>query len=131
MVDPLEATVANGVSGEVAFDFCVPIIPGFVISGPAIGWNTARAAAALVSQMARLDYQRYIVHGYDTGALIARSMCLIDREHLVGLHLTDVLGGDELTHETADLSDPREARAVERSMRYEYELGGYALVQAT
>ncbi|HLR95600.1 MAG TPA: epoxide hydrolase [Jiangellaceae bacterium] len=131
MVDALVNPVAHGGTGEDAFDVVVPTIPGFGISGPAIGWNTDRAAAALVSLMARLDYQRYIVHGYDTGALIARSMGLIDREHLVGLHLTDVLGGDELTHETADLSDPREARAVERSMRYEYELGGYALVQST
>src|SRR5699024_2754710 len=85
MVDALVNPVAHGGTGEDAFDVVVPTIPGFGISGPAIGWNTDRAAAALVSLMARLDYQRYIVHGYDTGALIARSMGLIDREHLVGL----------------------------------------------
>lgn len=56
---------------------------------------------------------------------------LLDRDHLIGLHLTDVLGGESLTAETADPSDPVEARAVQNAMRYEYELGGYAMVQST
>ncbi len=131
MVDALVDPTAHGGAAEDAFDVVIATIPGFGISGPAIGWNTDRAAAAMVTLMARLGYQRYAVHGYDTGALIARTMGLIDRDHLIGLHLTDVLGGEELTYETADLSDPREARAVERSMRYQYELGGYAIVQST
>lgn len=131
MIEALVDPVAHGGAAEDAFDVVVPTIPGFGISGPAVGWNTDRAAGAMVALMSRLGYQRYAVHGYDTGALIGRTIGLIDREHLIGLHLTDVLGGVELTHETADLSDPLEARAVENAMRYEYELGGYAMVQST
>lgn len=131
MVEALVDPVAHGGAAADAFDVVIPTIPGFGISGPAVGWGTDRAAAAMATLMARLGYERYAVHGYDTGALIGRTMGLIDREHLIGLHLTDVLGGEELTHETADLSDPVEARAVENAMSYEYELGGYAMVQAT
>lgn len=131
MVDALVDPASNGGEAEDAFDVVIATIPGFGLSGPAVGWNTDRAAAAMVTLMARLGYQRYAVHGYDTGALIGRTMGLIDREHLIGLHLTDVLGDEALTHGTADMSDPREARAVERLMRYEYELGGYAMVQST
>ncbi|WP_232498987.1 epoxide hydrolase family protein [Agromyces humatus] len=131
MIDPLVDPDSHGGESEDSFDVVIATIPGFGVSGPAVGWNTDRAAAAMVTLMARLGYQRYAVHGYDTGALIGRSIGLIDREHLVGLHLTDVLGGEELTPETAEFSDPREARAVERAMSYQYELGGYAIVQAT
>jgi epoxide hydrolase len=131
MVDALVDPASHDGEAEDAFDVVIATIPGFGISGPAVGWNTDRAAAAMAALMARLGYERYAVHGYDTGALIGRAMGVIDREHLIGLHLTDVLGGEELTFETADMSDPREARAVERAMRYQYELGGYAMVQAT
>lgn len=81
--------------------------------------------------MARLGYDRYVVHGYDTGSMIGRTLGLIDAEHVIGLHLTDVLGGPEVTMETANLDDPREARAAERGMRYAWELGGYAMVQSS
>ncbi len=116
---------------DEAFDVVVATIPGFGISGPAVGWSTTRAAAAMVTLMARLGHDRYVVHGYDTGALVARVMGLLDGEHVLGLHLTDVLGGEELTYDTADMSDPLEVRAVENAMRYQNELGGYAMVQAS
>ncbi len=131
MIGPLVDPLAYGGDAGEAFDVVVPTIPGFGISGPAIGWQPDRAAEAMVALMARLGYRRYVVHGYDAGALIGRRMGLLDRDHLIGLHLTDVLGGESLTAETADPSDPVEARAVQNAMRYEYELGGYAMVQST
>ena len=131
MVEALVDPVSHGGTAEDAFDVVMATVPGFGISGPAVGWNTDRAAAAMVTLMARLGYDRYAVHGYDTGSLIGRAMGLIDAEHLIGLHLTDVLGDGELTMETADLDDPHEARAAERAMRYAWELGGYAMVQSS
>ncbi|WP_413449847.1 epoxide hydrolase family protein [Georgenia phoenicis] len=131
MVDPLVDPGAHGGEPDEACHVVVATIPGFGISGPAVGWNTGRAAAAMATLMARLGYERYVVHGYDTGALVGRAMGLLDTEHVLGLHLTDVLGGEELAHETADLSDPLEARAVENALRYQYELGGYAMVQSS
>lgn len=131
MIEGLVDPAAHGGDESQAFDVVIPTIPGFGISGPAIGWQPDRAAAAMAELMARLGYERYLVHGYDTGALIGRALGLIDAEHVAGVHLTDVLGGEELTHENADLSDPVEARAVENAMRYEYELGGYAMVQSS
>ncbi|WP_256840443.1 epoxide hydrolase family protein [Ornithinimicrobium faecis] len=131
MVAALVDPVSHGGEAADAFDVVIATIPGFGISGPAIGWNTDRAADAMVTLMARLGYDRYVVHGYDTGSLIGRTIGLIDAEHVVGLHLTDVLGGPEVTMETANSGDPREVRAAERAMRYEWELGGYAMVQST
>ncbi|MFC7403480.1 epoxide hydrolase family protein [Georgenia alba] len=131
MLDALVDPTAHDGDPDDVCDVVVATIPGFGISGPAVGWNTERAARAMITLMARLGYQRYAVHGYDTGALIARQMGLLDREHLIGLHLTDVLGGEGLTYETADMGDPLEARAVEQSMRYQYELGAYAMLQST
>lgn len=131
MVPALVDPVGHGGTAAEAFDVVVPTVPGFGISGPVVGWDTGRAAAALATLVARLGYDRYVVHGYDTGSLIARRMGIVDAEHIVGLHLTDVLGGESLTYETADLGDPLEARAVENALRYEYELGGYALVQSS
>lgn len=131
MVEALVDPVSHGGAIEDAFDVVIVTIPGFGISGPAVGWNTDRAAAAMVTLMARLGYDRYAVHGYDTGSLIGRAIGVLDAEHVIGLHLTDVLGDGELTMETADMNDPREARAAERAMRYAWELGGYAMVQSS
>lgn len=130
MIDALVDPTGHGGAPADAFDVVIPTIPGFGISGTARGWHPDRAASALVHLMAALGYDRYVVHGYDTGASIARTMGLRDAQHVLGVHVTSLFG-DELTYENADMSDPAERRALEAMQRYEYELGGYALVQAT
>lgn len=117
--------------GEQAFDLVIPTIPGFGISGPVSDWSLVRAADAFAELMARLGYERYVVHGYDTGAGVARELGLRDGEHVAGIHTTGMLGGEELTEETADMSDPDEARAVADRYRYTYDVGAYAMLQAT
>ena len=42
-----------------------------------------------------------------------------------------MLGGEELTEETANMDDPAEARAVADGYRYQYEVGAYAMLQST
>ncbi|MDO5661483.1 MAG: epoxide hydrolase [Brachybacterium sp.] len=114
-----------------AFDVIVPTIPGFGISGPVVDWTLTRVADAFAELMGRLGYDRYLVHGYDTGAGVAREMGLRHTEHVAGIHTTGMLGGEELTEETADMSDPDEARAVQDGYRYTYEIGAYAMLQST
>lgn len=114
-----------------AFDVVVPTIPGFGMSGPVSDWTLARAADAFAVLMQRLGYNRYLAHGYDTGAGIVRELGLRHPEAVAGIHTTGMLGGEELTYETADLSKPEEARAVEDAQRYQYDVGAYAMLQST
>src|SRR5699024_6184948 len=97
--------------GGQPFDLVIPTIPGFGVSGPVEGWTLVRAADAFAQVMDRLGYDRFLVHGYDTGAGIARELGLRHPDRVAGVHTTGMLGGEELTEETADMSDPDEAQA--------------------
>ncbi|MFC9996526.1 epoxide hydrolase family protein [Nocardia sp. NPDC127526] len=130
VIGPLTDPVAHGGKAEDAFHVVVPTIPGYGFSGPAVGWSTARAARAWAELMRRLGYDRYTAHGEDTGAAITRQLAVIDAEHLVAMHLTDIASAT-VTAETADPNDPIEQRAVERAQRYQYEFGAYAMLQAS
>lgn len=117
--------------GQQSFHVVIPTIPGFGISGPVNGWTVSRVADAFASLMNRLGYNRFLAHGYDTGAGIVRDLGIQHPGVVAGIHTTGMLGGEGLTHDTADMSDPTEAEAVERGMRYQYDLGAYAMLQAT
>jgi len=130
VIGPLTDPVAHGGDAADAFHVVVPTIPGFGFSGPAVGWSTARAARAWAQLMARLGYDRYVAHGEDTGAAISRELAVIDAEHVVALHLT-MIASATVTPETADLDNPAEKRALQQAQRAQYELGAYALLQAS
>ncbi|MGC4993300.1 epoxide hydrolase family protein [Nocardia salmonicida] len=130
VIGPLTDPVAHGGRAEDAFHVVVPTIPGYGFSGPAVGWSTTRAAHAWAQLMARLGYDRYVAHGEDTGAAISRELAVIDAEHLLALHVT-MIASATVTPETADLDDPAEKRALELAQRAHYELGAYALLQAS
>lgn len=116
---------------EQAFDVVMPTIPGFGVSGPVNGWTLTRVADAFAVLMERLGYDRYLAHGYDTGAGVVRDLGLQHPDAVAGIHTTGMLGGEELTEETADMDDPAEARAVADGYRYQYEVGAYAMLQST
>ncbi|MEV6658300.1 epoxide hydrolase family protein [Nocardia fluminea] len=130
VIGPLTDPIAHGGRAEDAFDVVVPTVPGFGLSGPAIGWSTSRAARAWAELMRRLGYERYAAHGEDTGAAISRELAVIDSEHLVALHVT-MIASATVTSETADLDDPAERQALQLAQRAQYELGAYAILQAT
>ncbi|WP_131816748.1 epoxide hydrolase family protein [Nocardia salmonicida] len=130
VIGPLTDPVAHGGRAEDAFHVVVPTIPGYGFSGPAVGWSTTRAAHAWAQLMAGLGYDRYVAHGEDTGAAISRELAVIDAEHLLALHVT-MIASAAVTPETADLDDPAEKRALELAHRADYELGAYALLQAS
>ncbi|RMI28667.1 epoxide hydrolase family protein [Nocardia stercoris] len=130
VIGPLTDPVAHGGSAADAFHVVVPTIPGFGLSGPAVGWSTDRAARAWKELMHRLGYDHYVAHGEDTGAAISRQLAVIDAEHLAAVHLT-MIASATVTPETADLDDPVERRALEKAARAQYELGAYALLQAS
>jgi pimeloyl-ACP methyl ester carboxylesterase len=90
MVGPLSDPRAHGGNRADAFHVIVPSIPGFGFSVPvqATGWATARTARAFAQLMSRLGHERYGAHGGDIGAGVAGGMSPIDRERVVGVHVT-------------------------------------------
>jgi microsomal epoxide hydrolase len=130
LIGPLTDPAAHGGDRADAFHVIIPTVPGFGLSGQAAGWSVQRAAPAWAELMRRLGYSRYVAHGGDTGALISRQLGLVDPEHLVAVHLT-LIPSATPTAETADMSDPAERRAVEYAARLYYEIGAYAMLQAT
>lgn len=132
LIGPLTDPRAHGGDSADAFHVVVPSPPGFGFSGPTreTGWTVARVARAWAELMRRLGYDRYAAHGGDYGALTSRELGLFAPDRLVALHVTQILSAGA-TAETADFSVEAERRSVEAAYRYEYELGGYAAIQAT
>ncbi|WP_328388466.1 epoxide hydrolase family protein [Nocardia sp. NBC_00416] len=130
LIGPLTDPVAHGGDAADAFHVVVPTIPGYGLSGPAVGWSPTRAARAWAELMSRLGYDRYAAHGEDTGAAISRELAVIDAEHVVAVHLT-MIASATVTAETADPGDPAEQHAARLAQRAQYELGAYAMLQAS
>jgi hypothetical protein len=77
-------------------------------SGPTTepGWDTARVARAWVELMSRLGYDRYGAHGNDGGSMISPEVGRLDRDRVVGVHVTQLFSfpsGDPA--ELADLDE--------------------------
>lgn len=132
LIGPLTDPRAHGGDPSDAFHVVVPSIPGFGLSGPTreTGWTVKRVARAWAELMRRLGYDRYAAHGGDFGALASRELGLVDGERVVALHVNQIFSASATT-EDADFSVEAERRSVEAGYRYEYELGGYAAIQAT
>src|SRR4051794_7859566 len=132
VLGPLSDPRAHGGDPADAFHVVVPTVPGFTLSGPTrtLGWTVARVARAWAALMARLGYARYGAHGGDYGAAISRELGLADGEHVVALHLTQLLGASA-SDENADPAVETEQRSVAAGHRYQAELGAYAYLQAT
>lgn len=74
------------------FHLVIPSIPGVGFSGPTHepGWDTRRIASAWAELMRRLGYERYGAHGNDAGSLISPELGRLDRDHVVGVHVTQL-----------------------------------------
>ncbi len=125
---PLTDPAAHGGDPATAVHLVVPSLPGFGFSGPTPdgGWSTQRMAAAVAELVRRLGYDRYLAHGGDWGSAVARDLAVLDRQHLLGLHVTMTMG--------LQADDPRtddERVAAQKARRYASELSGYNKVQAT
>lgn len=128
VIDPLTDPVAYGGDRADAFHVVVPTVPGFGIPGPTTSeWTTRRVAEAWALLMDRLGYGRYAAHGGDFGSVISRHLGLVDREHVVALHLTALLSSSARD----DSDDPEQQASLAKAQRYRRELSGYARLQST
>lgn len=129
-LDIIEPLTNGNNTDDLTFHVVIPTLPGFGFSGPADHWNDTRAAEAFAELMTRLDYQNYVVHGEDTGAIIARKMGLLSAKKPKAIHVTQLFDS-HATYETADVNNAYEKKALEQGARYNYELSAYALLQST
>jgi len=92
LVGPLTDPKAHGRAGAPAFHVVIPSLPGFTFSGPTRehGWNAGRTAVAWAELMRRLGYDRYGAHGNDAGAIVSPLLGVVDREHVIGVHVTQI-----------------------------------------
>lgn len=76
-----------------AFHLVIPSLPGFGFSTPLAetGWGPERMAGAMDELMTRLGYERYGVHGGDTGAFVAPLLGRLAPERVTGVHLNAFL----------------------------------------
>lgn len=102
VIGPLTDPKAHGAADAPAFHLVIPSLPGHGFAGPVTetGWHDGRVAAALAELMARLDYDRYGVHGGDHGAFIAPQLGRVDTDHVLGVHVNALV-----TFPTGDPAD--------------------------
>ena len=82
------------------YDLVIPSIPGFGFSGPVKqeGWNTIRVGKAFAELMTRLGYERFGVHGGDTGSIVTRGLALNFPDRVIAAHVLQFFSfpsGDE------------------------------------
>jgi pimeloyl-ACP methyl ester carboxylesterase len=117
-----------GPGGAQTFHVVAPSLPGF-------GFSTHRAmspqdtASLMRDLMHGLGYERFMVAGGDTGAVVAMALAALSPESLRGMHLTDV-GYPDQTTDFAQLTPAEQefARVVQDWVMRE---GAYFMVQAT
>ncbi|RJL36068.1 epoxide hydrolase family protein [Bailinhaonella thermotolerans] len=93
LIGPLTDPVAYGGAAGDAFHLVIPSLPGYGLSGPlpGPGWTDARTAAALVTLMDRLGYERYGVQGGDVGAFVGPLMGRAAPGNVLGVHANGLL----------------------------------------
>ena len=115
VIGPLTDPASHGADRSDAFDLVIPSLPGYGFSGPTRepGWNNHRIAAAWAELMRRLGYDSYGAVGNDAGSMISPELGEIDRDHVVGVHVTQLFSfpsGD--ADDFVDLT-PEEQRELE------------------
>jgi len=132
IIGPLTDPANHGGATGDAFHLVIPSIPGFGFSGPTreTEWGSRRVAEAWAQLMNRLGYERYGAHGGDWGAAISRELGLLDPDHIIGLHLTQLLSATA-PKEEADPTDDAEQKSLQAGVRYTTDLSGYGYLQST
>ncbi|MEV4804782.1 epoxide hydrolase family protein [Nonomuraea sp. NPDC049421] len=119
-------------AGPLSRDFhlVIPSIPGFTFSGPTRepGWGVRRVAAAWVTLMDRLGYDRYGVQGGDFGSLISAAVGRAAPGRVVGVHLNASVTAFP-TDDGAGLTEAEQERAA--GVREWEKVSGYAVIQGT
>jgi pimeloyl-ACP methyl ester carboxylesterase len=130
-IGPLTDPVAHGGAAGDAFHVVAPSLPGYGFSDKpaAPGWGVARIAAAWITLMARLGYDRWVAQGGDWGSAVTTSIGVARPGSCAAIHVNMPLvfpGAEEM----ADLT-PAEQAAVISMAHYQNSDSGYSKQQST
>jgi epoxide hydrolase len=111
VIGPLTDPRAHGKDPSTAFELVIPSLPGFAFSAPLRdrGWSTQRTAAAWVTLMHRLGYERYGAAGNDAGSMISPEVGRLDPEHVIAVHATQVYSFPSGTRPSSQACPPKTA----------------------
>lgn len=88
LFERLRDPAQHGGRPSEAFHVVCPALPGFGITGAHTS-DLAQVAEACAELMASLGYRRYVAHGCELGAALARELAACDAPHLAGALLGD------------------------------------------
>ncbi len=135
VIEPLTDPTAHGGKAADAFHVIAPSLPGFGFSAKptTTGWGIGRIAAAWVTLMNRLGYDRYVAQGGDWGSGITTAIGATDVDHCAAIHVTLAMGSRPILPEpgSGDELSPSAARALERLQYYADWDSGYSKQQST
>jgi pimeloyl-ACP methyl ester carboxylesterase len=112
------------------FHVVLPSLPGFGLSDKpsTTGWGIARAVTAWDQLMARLGYDRYLVHGPDWGSYLAGAMATALPHKVLGIHIT--LPMADKPEEPVEITPREQARLAEVYQWWQVD-SGYAVIMGT
>jgi len=130
IIGPLVDPPAYGGDPADAFHVIAPSLPGYGFSDrpTGTGWNIPRIAKAWITLMARLGYTRYVAQGGDWGSAVTATIATLKPAGLLGIHLNLTMASPKFASQNPT---PEEQAALKALTRYQRELSGYSLQQAT
>lgn len=130
VIGPLADPTAHGGDPRDAFHVVVPSLPGYGFSDrPAERWPVERIAAAWITLMKRLGYDRFVAQGGDWGSAVSSAIGASGDPAVAGIHVNMVVAPP--TPEDIAAATPEEQRALATLQRYMTDGNGYARQQAT
>ena len=136
LVGPLAHPEHHGGRIEDAFDVIIPSYPGYDFSSrPHRPMGPHAIALVFDSLMAKLGYDRYVVHGGDWGAHVTSLLGLHRPERVIGIHSTALYlreaGAEQLSGETPEgASEAEKSFAASEYAIWQRE-GACSLIHAT
>lgn len=130
VIGPLTDPVAHGGKAEDAFHVVCPSLPGYGFSErPEQGWPVPRIAAAWITLMKRLGYDRFVAQGGDWGSAVTTAIGASGDPAVAGIHLNMLVvrpTSEDMANATA-----QEKASLESLQRYMQDGNGYSQQQAT
>jgi pimeloyl-ACP methyl ester carboxylesterase len=131
VIGPLTDPVAHGGKAEDAFHLVIPSLPGYGFSDKpsSTGWKIERIAAAWVTLMQRLGYDRFVAQGGDWGAAVTTALAHLRPAGCAAIHLNVAIAGPSEDH----LADPTQAEQASMAdfQRFQAEESAYSILHGT
>jgi microsomal epoxide hydrolase len=122
---------AHGGDPADAFDVVIPSLPGHGFSDSPTKKGTTFRIGGLWDRLMTegLGYRRFAAHGGDWGSTVTEQLARDHREHVLGIHLTDV----PFAHLFRPPNDPSdtEQRFLKAAEHWQQKEGAYAMIQSS